>query len=293
MSYQNITSNRKKNSYIGEQRFHFISGLPRSGSTLLAALLKQNPNFHAGMSSPVGSLVSSNVKLMSAGSEVSLGVTEEQKQRLLHGIFYQYYADLNDTGIIFDTNRSWCSRMSLLDQLFPDSKVIACVRDVPWVMDSIERLLQKNPFENSRLFSTESERATVYSRVATLARHDRMIGFPWAALKEAYYGPFSKKLLLVEYDLLARTPEKVLKLVYQFLDVPFYDGHDYENVTFDAPTFDNALGLSGLHQVRKKVEPIERDTVLPPDIFEKYAEMTFWRTDRRSAASVIQPVFNN
>ena len=35
---------------------HFISGLPRSGSTLLAALLRQNPRFSAGMTSPVGSL---------------------------------------------------------------------------------------------------------------------------------------------------------------------------------------------------------------------------------------------
>jgi hypothetical protein len=32
---------------------HFISGLPRSGSTLLAALLRQNPRFEAGMSGPL------------------------------------------------------------------------------------------------------------------------------------------------------------------------------------------------------------------------------------------------
>jgi hypothetical protein len=37
-------------------RLHFISGLPRSGSTLLAALLRQNPRFSAGMSSPVYAL---------------------------------------------------------------------------------------------------------------------------------------------------------------------------------------------------------------------------------------------
>jgi sulfotransferase len=36
---------------------HFISGLPRSGSTLLAALLLQNPTLHAGITSGVGSLV--------------------------------------------------------------------------------------------------------------------------------------------------------------------------------------------------------------------------------------------
>ena len=31
-----------------QNRLHFISGLPRSGSTLLAALLRQNPRFSAG-----------------------------------------------------------------------------------------------------------------------------------------------------------------------------------------------------------------------------------------------------
>jgi sulfotransferase len=32
---------------------HFIAGLPRSGSTLLVALLRQNPRFAARISSPV------------------------------------------------------------------------------------------------------------------------------------------------------------------------------------------------------------------------------------------------
>ena len=36
---------------------HFISGLPRSGSTLLSALLRQNPSFHADISSPVALLM--------------------------------------------------------------------------------------------------------------------------------------------------------------------------------------------------------------------------------------------
>jgi sulfotransferase len=36
---------------------HFISELPRSGSTLLAALLRQNPRFHAAITSPIGNLM--------------------------------------------------------------------------------------------------------------------------------------------------------------------------------------------------------------------------------------------
>jgi len=39
------------------RKVSFISGLPRSGSTMLGALLNQNPQIHAGMSSPVFSLL--------------------------------------------------------------------------------------------------------------------------------------------------------------------------------------------------------------------------------------------
>lgn len=270
--------------------FNFISGLPRSGSTLLAALLSQNPRFFTGISSPLGGLVSANLKLMSAGSEIALGVNESQKRRVLRGLFDSYYSGHTDRDVVIDTNRMWCSRMALLNELFPEAKVIACVRDVPWVMDSIERLLQNNPFENTKLFSGDSERATVYSRVATLAKHDRLVGFAWAALKEAYYGPYAQRLLIVDYDLLTRVPEKILKLIYEFLGESWFDGHDFDHVEFDAPDFDEPLGLAGLHRVRSKVEPNIRQTILPPDVFEKYANMSFWRDDTRSAASVIKPV---
>jgi len=47
--------------------FHFISGLPRAGSTLTAAILRQNPRFHAGMSSPVASLFDNVIAQVSAG----------------------------------------------------------------------------------------------------------------------------------------------------------------------------------------------------------------------------------
>lgn len=244
-------------------RYHFISGLPRSGSTLLSALLRQNPRFHASMSSPVGALVSANIKLMSSGSEVGLMVDAQQRRKILAGIFDSYHGD-RPQDVVFDTNRMWCAKMPFVADMFPQAKVIACVRDVPWIMDSIERLLQKNPFENTKLFSCESERMTVYSRMAALARHDRLIGFPWAALKEAYYGPHASNLLLVDYELLARAPAQVLRLVYQFVEEPWFDGHDFENVEFDAPEFDEALGIAGMHRIRPKVALEERATVLPP-----------------------------
>ncbi len=277
-----------------EKKFHFITGLPRSGSTLLAALLKQNPGFHASMTSGLAALITANRKIMSAGSEVSLLMDEGQRPVILQALFDAYYEGIKDKEIIFDTNRQWTTMMPLIRSLFPQARAIACVRDVSWIMDSLERLYRKNPFEDTRLFGNDVSRSTVYSRVDMLAQANQLVGGPWAGLKEAYYGEQSDALLIVEYDLLAQAPDKVLPLVYQFLGEPWFDGHDYENVEFDAPEFDQALGVSGLHKVKPRVAFEPRRTILPPDLFKKFQDMDFWKDRTGTLANVItaQPKVN-
>ncbi len=272
---------------MDSRKFHFITGLPRSGSTLLSALLLQNPAFHAGMTSPVGTLFTSLLSQFSAGSEFGPVISHEQRRRLLGGLFENYYADHANRRVIFDTNRMWASKLPAVIDLFPNAKIVACVRNVAWVMDSIERLYRANPYENTKLFVDDVERNTVYSRVDTLAQRNRLVGFPWAALKEAYYGEHAKSMLVVDYDLLTQAPEKVLRLVYEFLGEPWYE-HDFENVEYDAPEFDQALGLSGLHRVRRKVSVQARRTILPPDLFEQYAKLAFWDDSVGSDAQVIR-----
>lgn len=268
------------------QKFHFISGLPRSGSTLLAAILRQNPRFHAGMTSPVGMLFRSMLNQLGAGSEFGSVVSTEQRRRLLRGLFTSYYADQSDKEVIFDTNRMWSAHMPALMDQFPGAKVIACVRNVAWVMDSIERRYRANPYEITRLFNDDTERNTVYSRVETLAQRNRLVGYPWAALKEAFYGEHAESLLIVDYDLLAQAPDKVIALIYKFLgEEPF--AHDYAHVQYDAPEFDVPLGVHGLHKVRPEVKIEERTTILPPDLFEQYSALSFWKNNSASRSNLI------
>ena len=277
--------------------YNFISGLPRAGSTLLAAILRQNPRFHAGMTSPVGTLMAGMLHQFAAGTEFGSTITQEQRRRLVRGLFDSYYADQADKAVVFDTNRMWAAKMPALVDQFPQAKVIACVRNVAWIMDSLERRYRANPYELTRLFNDDTERNTVYSRVDTLAQRNRLVGYPWAALKEAFYGEHADKLLIVDYDLLAQAPQKVIPLVYQFLgEEPF--GHDFSNVQYDAPEFDAPLGVHGLHKVRPQVGLQERTTILPPDLFKQYAALSFWKDSAGSLSHVIsalpaapQPLF--
>lgn len=267
-------------------QFHFISGLPRAGSTLLSALLRQNPRFHADITSPLGALFLAMLRNMSAGSEHATRFAPPQREAILRGLFSSYYGSVAERPVVFDTSRLWCARLPAIKSLFPGSKVIACVRNVAWVMDSIERIYQSQPFENSMLFNDETERNTVFSRVDTLAQRDRLVGFAWSALKEAFYGPNADMLLVVDYDLLTQAPAQVMGLVYQFIGEEPYE-HDFDNVVFDTPEFDAALGLDGMHRVHSRVRFEPRRTMLPPDLFEQYNSLSFWRDQTSSAAHVI------
>lgn len=271
--------------------YHFISGLPRSGSTLLAAILRQNPRFRAGMTSPVGGLLNAVLAQVSAGSEFAPVVDREKRRDLLRGLFDSYYNDAPQDSIVFDTNRNWCSRLPTLLDMFPQAKVIACVRNVAWIMDSMERLYRSNPYDNTRLFGNNMGRSTVYSRLEGLAQHDQMVGFAWSGLREAFYGEHARSLLVLDYDLLTQAPHKVMPLVYQFIGEAEY-AHDFDNVDYDAPEFDLWLGAPGLHRVRSKVAHTPRRTVIPPDLFDRFSKMTFWSDPSGSAANVIAPKNN-
>lgn len=264
-------------------RIHFISGLPRSGSTLLSALLRQNPRFQAGMSGPLSGLFGSLLGQMSARNEFSVFIDDTQRERILHGLFDSFYADCR-AEVIFDTSRAWCAWMPAIVRLFPDAKVIACVRDVSWVVDSIEKLVQQNIFSPSSIFNY-SAGGTVYTRANAIVAPDGMVGGPYDALKQACYGAQRDRLLLVQYDTLTTDPAKTMHAIYDFIGEPHFD-HDFDHVDYDVTEFDERAGTPGLHTVRGQVRAERRETLLPPELFRRFANDAFWRDPARTPAGL-------
>jgi sulfotransferase len=254
---------------------HFIAGLPRSGSTLLAGILRQNPRFHAGMTSPVGSMYMALESAMSRRNDTAVFIDNTQRRNVLKGLFSSYYADIHREKLVFDTNRAWCSKLPALADLFPAARVICCVRHIGWIMDSIERLVRRNAFELSGIFGFEPG-GTVYTRIDRLSSSGGLVGYALDALREAYFGEHATKLIVLEYQALARAPHDTMRLLYEMLGEPLFE-HDFDNVDYQADDFDLALGTRGLHTVKRRVEWIDRQTILPPGLFDRYINDMFWR----------------
>lgn len=145
-------------------------------------------------------------------------------------------------------------------------------------MDSIERLVQKNPLEISGIFGFDPG-GTVYSRCAALVASNGLVGFARDALNEGILGPHHGRLLPVEYESLVKAPIGTLKAIYEWLGLEWYAGHDPNNVKQipGAVAFDEKLGTPGLHSVRLKVGWEPRATVLPQPLFESFDRTPFWR----------------
>ena len=104
------------------KEFFFISGLPRSGSTLLSGILRQNPDFYADISSPMQGLVTSTINVIT-GSENNHLIDEDRRRQILRDVFEAYYKAVNNP-VVFDTSRGWTAKTSLLKDLYPQTKII-------------------------------------------------------------------------------------------------------------------------------------------------------------------------
>jgi sulfotransferase len=267
------------------RRFHFISGMPRAGTTLLAAILNQNPRFRAGMTSPLADIMGVVMAEASSKNDFSFDVSDKQRVALLRGLVENFYSGQADGGVIFDTSRLWCSRMQLLGALLPQAKVIACVRHLSWVLDSMERLVRRQPVGVSKVFRFDTN-TTMYSRVEALTDPRGMVGFAFQATKDAFYGQYAPgHLLLLTYESLARNPLAAMRAVYQFIGEPWFE-HDFEHLAYDADEFDARVGMPGLHTVRPKLEPVERISVLPREIFSRFANESFWMDPKNNVSQV-------
>lgn len=257
--------------------FSFISGLPRAGSTLLSAILKQNPRFTAGISDPLHSYAHSIIRDTNTAAGMDAAVPIEKRRMLIKDLFESFYKDSNP--VCFNTNRGWASDTALLSDLFGNFKMIVCLRDVHWILDSFEQLNAKNPYTIKPLYHHQ-ELGNVHDRCRILMGEMPNFGGyvhgPLINVQQSMYCNERAQILYLEYDTLVNNPKNSLEQIYTFLGETWFE-HDFDNVEDSYDEFDDQAKIKGLHTVRKKVEAKNRASILPKELIDAYAPKSFWK----------------
>jgi sulfotransferase len=255
------------------KQYHFISGLPRAGSSLLSSILRQNPKIYADIASPVNAIVGQLLHTTSDGFNKIL--TENKVKELIKSTFDVMYND-NNEDIIFDTNRCWSGKTDIIHDVFPDAKIICCVRGIPDILNSFENNYRKNMYKTySPIYGDAS---SVYSRCAGLIHEQGVLGAGLTNLNQGLHSVANHILCIIEYDELISNTNEVLDLIYGFLETDRFD-HDLSNIPGlpNIDVIDTELNLIGLHEVRPTINRRELPQLLPHDLVQSYSNMEYWR----------------
>lgn len=256
-----------------EKTFHFLSGLPRSGSTVLASLLNQNPEVFATPTSPLLDQLIINQNTWNGLLETKANPVPEQLDNLTRRLINAMWQHIPQQ-IIIDKNRGWGKNMPASTILFKkEIKMIATTRDLPSIMASWLILLKKNP--NSLMRTRLTEMGFEYN-------DENIMGEMWfnmvkdcmEALKQSKIDA-GNRLLLVNYDELISNPEQTMKNIEQFLDLPKHT-YDFNNIKNDTSDDDlTAWGLQGMHQIRPKLSKTALDPkiVLGEELYNRFVEL--------------------
>lgn len=245
-------------------KVQLIAGYPRSGSTLLSALLRQNPRFHASIISPLGQLTQRLQEEFSPTVETHLFWTEEQRRNMFLSLFNTYYMDVHKE-VVFDTSRRWAACAELLNQLHPDSYIICCVRPVREVLNSFERLFRNN-LMGSTIFGCNLN-STVYQRMETIMAPNGVVGYALQAMAQAWAGPARERLIVVEYKDLVSIPQSTMDWIHDKIGEKrfVYDTEHLEQIP-GVEEFDKSIGCPGLHRIETALHAPWTENFLPPDV---------------------------
>jgi len=239
-------------------RIAFQSSLPRAGSTLLANIVGQNPDFHVTPTSGLLDLLYVARSQFSRGEEFKAQDPQQMETAFIgfcRGGIEGYASALTDRAWLFDKSRGWGVHYAFLQAFYPNPKIVCMLRDPVDIFCSMERNFRKASTRDSGIVNhAEMVNTTLEKRIDHWVATPP-VGLAFERLLEIVRQGIDRQMLFIHYEDLCENPSDQLKRFYSFLDIPFYQGHDFERVEQVTMEDDEVYGIFGDHKIRQKVEP--------------------------------------
>lgn len=240
-----------------KKQYHFISGLPRSGSTILCNIIAQNPKFRCdGVTSGILDIIGTTRDTWEKVPEFHTWEFKNAQKRVMQGVLEGFYND-TDHSVVFDKSRGWTAHIEMAETLLEKkAKVIVPVRDMRAIMSSWEKMFRKSKDLKAAGFPPNIQ--TVEDRVKYWGGPGEPTGRAYLAIQDALQRGLEDRMLFVDFDKLCANPEYEMKRLYTFLNEEYYP-HDFNNIEQKNLEKDQLPWMIDLHVCRRKLAPISHD----------------------------------
>ena len=269
------------------KQYYFMAGLPRSGSTVLSAILNQNPRLYSGPSSPVLPTMLGIENQFLTGELYKGYPKPEQANLIISSIIHQFYSDV-EKPIVIDKNRSWTDHIVKLEgYINKPAKIICPVRDIDEILTSMITMVRRNPYQEGQEKINFIDEQLVKlnipltddNRCQFIAGPNGILGQSYTSIQTALESGFKDRIHFVEYKDLVSNPGETLFKLYEFLGEEYYE-HTFDNLENKNREDDlKTYGISDMHEVHSELKstapsPTE---ILSENTLNKCKGAEFWR----------------
>ena len=240
--------------------FAFFTGLPRTGSSIVKAILNQNPVIYASKNSPICNTMWNIPSLITSNINYAADPKPESLDRIMQSLLPLYYKDkMASKKIIFDKSFSWgapANHFMISKVLGKNPKFLVTTRNYDDVIDSLVRLIKKYPDTNvfTKGMTRNYELSFRDNIINHLTQQENVLYLALIGLENLKTN-HNKDCFFIEYDEFCNTPEKILKEFYKFFKLPSFK-HNLYNITDPDRENDEVYGIPTLHEIRPTIGKI-------------------------------------
>ena len=254
---------------LNMNKLHLLAGLPRTGITVLGAILNQNPEMYVSTTSSFVEVLWRNYSVWhdeNAKADLDTVAIKRMKYQYLRNVGNIWFENLTDKSVVIDKRRAWhnISNIKMYKEIYGiKPKIICTVRDIAEIIVSFMKVFENN----DKVF----------------VHHKSLNGDIYAAtyneLRDTFYDSyFADCIHIVEYNDICNNTEEVLNNIYRFLEMkPFK--HDLKNIVVHEKEGNHHF--KNLHKIKGTLTKTNTNLLnyLTPHEIEKYNADIFWRTN--------------
>ena len=263
-----MTLEQKKNKQL-----LFLVAQPRSGNTLFASIMNQNPEIAATPNS-ITLEIMKDLHLLKQ-TDVFLNYPDHKSlDNVLDSVFDTYYKDWPQRIIIDRGPVMTPGNFQLMQKHYKRPfKCIILLRDLMDVLASYMQWYTENPdaFPNRYNLNTDDE------KLAMIMNKDGAVAKDLEAIKNSYN--YKDICHYVKYDDLVSQPEQEIRKVYEFMNLPYFKHsfQDLKQVEVNGMKYDDTILGKNMHNIRSTVEKVPNPYIdkIPERIRQKYGHIRF------------------
>jgi sulfotransferase len=231
-------------------KLYFLSGLPRTGTTLLSSILNQNSNIHSTSTSSLLDFLSGVDYVYNEVQQRHRSADNRQLKNIFKSIISSYYSHLSVPYVI-DKWRGWMNNIPQIQEIIVSNpKIICTYRPIEEIITSFLFLLEKDPnnFIDIELKKRKLECNNLNRSIYLW--EEGVVGESYRFFQESLN---YKKCLYISYNEIVTFPNDTMNKIYDYLEIEIYP-HNFKEIKSTSDDNDDYWQLKNLHQIRSEIK---------------------------------------